>query len=149
MEVTLGHTHSTVELRISTVALSHTTDNLVMLFRCTNCGTAISQYQGAVVKIYPIVEPSSSVLVISRCPECGSLYTFQTQEHNLSVPTKVILYGSETQKNYRCYVCRLPLIRFTVDHVLDLINKKEVFLPYGLKCPTQGCSGNYYFSEMV
>ena len=150
MEVTLGHTRNIVEMNISTIALSHTPENLVMLFRCVNCGTAISQYQGKVIKIYPIVEPSTSVLVVNKCPECGMLYTFQTQEVVKERPIKVILIGSkDVVKTFRCHVCRIPLLKFDSNHIFNLVEKVEVKLPYHLSCPSPDCHCNYYFPEMV
>ena len=151
MEVTLGHTHKVIDLRISTVAVSHTIDNLMMLFRCINCGSAISQYQGMVVKIYPFVEPSAKVLVVTKCPECGSLYTFQTQDFTAFRPAKIMLLASTLGNisTFRCHICRLPLLKFDADKVFDLVDNREIELPYALKCPTSGCSASYYFSEVV
>jgi hypothetical protein len=149
MQLKLARTGESINLHISTISLVPT--DAVSLFRCVVCGTAISQYEGSVVKIYPFVEPDDAVLTINKCPGCGALYTFQSQ-NGTKKDTKVVLFNDpyiSNDNHFRCYLCRTDLLRFTYDKIVNLINLSLSELPFSLKCPTFDCPATFNFVDLV
>lgn len=150
MKIQLNDNSGEVDLIISTVAITPT--DRVSLFRCTNCGTPIIQYQGSILKIYPYVEPTDEVLTVNKCHRCGAYYTFQTQPTSDSnKPIRVVLLagiGFGTHY-FLCSYCRRRLLQFTNDVIVDLDKLAKIELPYKMRCLTPLCPGNYNFVDLV
>ena len=141
-----------IELQISTITISNVDNTNINLFRCTLCGGAVAQYQGHVVKIYPNLEPYYETLVIQQCHQCGARYTFQSQIRQKSKPTKIILKTDPLKSGvntFFCFTCRQPILAYTLTQFADINKKKEVKLPYEMKCPTETCPASYRFTEVV
>ena len=149
MEVKLSRTGEKVELHISTITL--VPNDTMSLFRCVVCGSAISQYVGSVIKIYPFLEPAEGILTINKCPGCGALYNYQSQSGK-KIVTKVTLYKNPfimSVDTFKCYNCRADLLKYNLDHIFDLFGMHEAFLPISIKCPTLDCPATYNFWDVV
>lgn len=137
------------ELLISTVSIVPESDtNALHKFLCIHCATMVTQYQGQVVKIYPILEPYDRALVISSCKYCNSKYTFQTHAQYEIGATKVILEKLPTNSlNYFfCFRHRgRPLINYGGTHIMT--NTRIVTIPFSVRCDE--CEQGYYFSDLV
>jgi hypothetical protein len=151
MQFRLKRDNSIIELHINTVTLNPVYDGTVELFRCFVCGSAISQHQGEVSKIMPISEPTQEMLVIKKCPECGTLYTFHTQVKEKPRPTKVVLFvePGRLENLFMCFICRQPLLRYTLHGIYDIPDNKAVETPFKLKCPRNDCPADYVFLDLV
>ena len=151
MQLTIRRDNKPIDLHISTITITPTDEHLISLFRCVVCGSPVSQYEGDVIKLYPIVEPTQDALVISRCSDCGCLYTFHTQLVSKPQPTKVILFvdNLRVENLFRCYICRQPLLKYTLNGVYDMVNNAVATLPYLLHCPGYECNASYRFIDVV
>jgi len=117
------------------------------LFRCPNCGSGVCQVLGQVVKIYPMVEPSSEVMTIHRCQECKTLYNFQTRvSSNKTIRVKLFRNNLPDQVWY-CHTCRTPLLRIMDDKIVNLNDRKILELPVYLTCGV--CLTNYDLLEVL
>jgi uncharacterized protein YlaI len=134
-----------IDLQVNTISVAHNKN--ITLFRCPACGTGVAQIVGTVVKIYPMIEPSEEVLVISRCRDCGALYNFQTQVSTKRSIKVKLLRNEMPVQTWFCHVCRNPLLQMNKDGIIDMYDFKPLELPANLVCDK--CNTEYNIMEML
>jgi rubredoxin len=122
----------------------------VFLFFCDNCGYQIRQVQGAVARIFPGLEPSNEIPTISKCPQCGEKYVFQTKKFLKDDRTHVTLASKNNKiSTFHCSICRVPLLQFTNTSLVVLPEYHVMKVPFPLNCINSTCSQKYNIDDVI
>jgi uncharacterized protein with PIN domain len=138
------------ELLIQTVSIAKDKDNPdnSCLFRCFRCGTPVSRIPGLVVSIVPGLVPTYDVPVIHACYQCHEAYTFQTILSNRKRTSLILSPQPNTDSSiFRCFLCRMPLIKYTPKIAVRLPEETLINMPYNFTCPS--CEKEYTLSDVV
>lgn len=121
-------------------------------FHCTNCGNTTNIIGGVVTRIYPILEPSSQVIVISTCRSCKSKYTFQESNVQTDGLIDVLLNPTGVTQSFYCYLGggetkdENRIIEYDNRRAYSYIEHDYVDFPYVSKCTNPGCTAVYRFN---
>lgn len=140
------------EILINTVTIKKGETNNTELFRCYKCGTAVSQIRGETISIYPGLEPSTQVPVISRCFKCGENYVFQSNHFGSSDIIKLSLSHDVSLHDYttfHCIKCRTQLLQYTAQWVRKLPENIKIPLFYKFDCIHPQCPRKYVLMDVV
>lgn len=147
MNITIKGTPT--ELVITTVSIVPEADSKILYkFLCVHCSGFVAQYQGQIVKIYPILEPNDQAVVITPCKLCNSKYTFQTHAAYDTGTTKVMLEKLDRPElNY--FFCFRHRGRALVDYAGRSIHTRNhiVTVPFSTSCPQ--CEQSFWFTDLV
>lgn len=141
-----------IEILVHTVSVKKTTSENVYLFRCYRCGTSISQVKGEITRIFPGLEPSDEVPVISQCFKCHWHYTFQTK--NFVVKPYIELgivheVGFNDYTTFHCVICRSKLLNYNQQWIERLSDSKLLKLPHEFICSNDTCNRQYKVVDVL
>ena len=145
------------DILVHTVSLIKNKENPsnVYLFRCTNCGTAISQIQGEVKSIYAEHIPTDNVAVFNKCYKCGRNYIFNTLPYAKIKSTQIILCSEKNEVSiFHCWICRMQLIEYSDDFYHFLPDGKIHATKFGVieshfHCFMPTCKHEYCLEDIV
>lgn len=127
-------------------------DNMY-LFHCFRCGYQIVQVKGIVTRIFPGLEPTDEIPVVSQCPRCRERFVFITKPLR-SKRTKVVLshnglFMEHGRSIFRCFICRTPLLYFDNKIVISIKNRVIEELPLALDCTNLQCPQGYVIVDAI
>jgi len=135
---------------VSTVTLQ-TDEGNTHPFHCTACGNTTNIIGGIVSRIYPILEPSHQITVITTCRSCKAKYTFQDEETQEKQPVVILLKPKSQMQYFYCYLGggltkeENKILEYTKGRMYSYANHALVHLPYTTRCSNPSCSTLYRF----
>lgn len=141
---------------VSTVTLQRTNEQETYPFHCVNCGNTSNIIGGKVIKIYPILEPSTQIPVISTCKSCKAKYVFQ-DAYEVPVKTtavKVLLFPKSEMQSFFCYLgggevkSLNKILEYDKLHAYSVRLRTSIKLPLVTRCTNDNCDITYQFTKL-
>ncbi len=139
---------------VSTVTLYSEGEGTTYPFHCVTCGNTTNIIGGKVVKIYPILEPSSQITVVTTCKSCKAKYVFHDTQQKPDDSISVLLFPKVTSQSFYCYLGGGEVK--SVNRILDYDREKNysygensmVTIPYTTHCTNHDCDLVYKFKQL-
>lgn len=138
---------------VSTVTLQRGDPGVTYPFHCTSCGNTHTIIGGKVIKIYPILEPSEQVTVVTTCHSCRAKFVFQETTEEGTRPIKVVLFPKQERQSFFCYLgggelkSLNKILEYDKVHAYSSRLHTSIKLPLTTKCSNESCTLIYQFNQ--
>ena len=156
MQIKIHHPDNTVEERyisVSTVTLYKEATDTTYPFHCTNCGNTTNIIGGKVTKIYPILEPSDQITVVTTCKSCKAKYTFQDSTNDIDKSVVVLLSPKIERQSFYCYLGGGDtkninrILDYDTQQNYSYLESSMVSMPFNSHCTNSDCTLVYQFLQ--
>lgn len=136
---------------VSTVTVAKEGNGKTHPFHCVYCGNTTNILGGVVTQIYPILEPSEQITVITTCRSCKEKYTFQDTTEPPSMVVDIQLKRTERLQPFYCYLGGgetkdvNKILEYDLKRLYSCVDHTYVQLPYTCKCTNPMCPVSYRF----
>jgi hypothetical protein len=138
------------ELLVQTVSVSRQSNvTPLILVRCYHCGSGISQIDGVVTRIFPGLEPTPNLSVITQCVGCRMLYTFQPHLYKDDRISVTLSTTEKLEDLFYCIICRTLLLQYTDTYVKVLPEREKKQPPFDYDCFKPLCGSKYRLNSIV
>lgn len=124
-------------------------------FHCVTCGNTTNIIGGKVTRIYPFLEPSNQITVVTTCKSCKAKYVFQDGSDDTdNEQVKVLLHPKEVQQSFYCYLGGGEIK--SANRILDYDTRSSysygedsiVTIPFTTHCTNTDCDLIYKFKQL-
>lgn len=149
------HVHGEVRyIPVMTITLQKGPEGETEPFHCLSCGNTTNIIGGHVTRIYPVLEPSNQIPVVSTCKSCKTKYVFQDSGVETSDYIKVVLKPSSQRQDFFCYLGGGDskglnrIIEYENGRIYSYLEGRYVDIPYTSPCTNSDCKLVYQFNQL-